>query len=209
MVPIVLYFWSSCLVPKLLRTPPPPPSAPRIGSYEDLSVNVRGISCEFKDRFSRRSTQVSDARFITPASRKSGKWDKSVGAFVGRACPRGSLQEEEEEEEEKEKEEEMEGTTEKRRKVMNDRTISCGAGGSLTPWPGRHCSKMLQLPVATVDGPSLAAAGLGRVRFVRAGSARNGKSNAFHHLVKARRRTAGNRLYGVTFFLPLLLIWRR
>lgn len=59
---------------------------------------------------------------------------RQVGAFVGRACPRGSLQEEEEEEEEKEeKEEKVEGTTEKRRKVMNDRTISCGAGGSLTP----------------------------------------------------------------------------
>jgi len=28
---------------------------------------------------------ASDARFITPASRKSGKWDKSVGTFVGRA----------------------------------------------------------------------------------------------------------------------------
>jgi len=51
---------------------------------------------------------------------------------------------------------------------------------------------MLQLPVASVGGPVLAAAGLGRVRFVMRVLPGNGKSDAFHRLVKARRRTAGN-----------------
>ena len=47
-------------------------------------------------------------------------------------CPRGCPQEEEKEEEGT-SDARVCATTEKRRKVMNNRAISCGAGDSLTP----------------------------------------------------------------------------
>lgn len=60
---------------------------------------------------------------------------RQVGAHGARTmCSRGGRRKKEEEEEDEEGTDDarVRATIEKRRKVMNDRAISCGAGGSLT-----------------------------------------------------------------------------
>lgn len=90
--------------------------------------------------------------------------------------------------------------TEKRRKVMNDRAIYCGADGSLTLWPGWHCSKILQFPVASVARPTLAAVQSG----TRAGSA-IGKAMLFTVSWKLNDARWGMIIWG-NFFISTYLV---